>query len=66
MNIFVIGGTGHIGRFLIPQLIEDGHTVTVVARGHISVPEGKAWNRVNFQNASSLAKTHRRRMETNE
>lgn len=46
MKIFVIGGTGHIGRFLIPQLVEDGHKVTVATRGHTPVPEGKAWERV--------------------
>jgi len=54
MKIIVIGGTGHIGRFLIPQLIDDGHRVTTVTTGHTPVPEGKAWNHVNFQNASSL------------
>ena len=28
MNIVVIGGTGHIGRFLIRQLADDGHRHT--------------------------------------
>jgi nucleoside-diphosphate-sugar epimerase len=32
MHIVVIGGTGHIGTFLIPRLIEAGHQVTVVSR----------------------------------
>jgi nucleoside-diphosphate-sugar epimerase len=32
MNIVVIGGTGHIGTFLIPRLVESGHDVTVVSR----------------------------------
>ena len=32
MKVVVIGGTGHIGTFLIPRLIEAGHQVTVVSR----------------------------------
>ena len=38
MNICVIGGTGHIGSFLEPQLVEYCHAVTVVARGERPVP----------------------------
>ncbi len=52
MKIFVIGGTGHIGRFLIPQLVEDGHRITVLARGRIPVPKEKAWKRVIFRTGS--------------
>lgn len=52
MKVFVIGGTGHIGRFLIPQLIDDGHAVTVITRGHTPVPKGKAWDRVTFKTGS--------------
>lgn len=33
MRIAVIGGTGHIGSYLTPRLIEDGHTVLCVSRG---------------------------------
>ena len=33
MRILVIGGTGHIGSFLTPMLVADGHTVTVITRG---------------------------------
>lgn len=33
MKIIVIGGTGHIGTFLVPRLVEAGHEVTVVSRG---------------------------------
>jgi nucleoside-diphosphate-sugar epimerase len=32
MKVVVIGGTGHIGTFLIPRLIEGGHQVTVITR----------------------------------
>jgi nucleoside-diphosphate-sugar epimerase len=33
MKIVVIGGTGHIGTYLIPRLVVSGHSVTVVSRG---------------------------------
>jgi len=32
MNTLVIGGTGHIGSYLVPRLVAAGHDVTVVAR----------------------------------
>jgi nucleoside-diphosphate-sugar epimerase len=32
MRVFVIGGTGFLGTFLIPKLIESGHEVTVLTR----------------------------------
>lgn len=33
MRIVVIGATGHIGTYLIPQLLNDGHEVVAVSRG---------------------------------
>ena len=33
MKVVVIGGSGHIGTYLIPMLVEQGHTVTNVSRG---------------------------------
>lgn len=32
MRVLVIGGTGHIGSYLVPRLVLAGHEVTVVAR----------------------------------
>jgi nucleoside-diphosphate-sugar epimerase len=32
MKVLVIGGTGHIGSYLVPRLIEAGHEVTSVTR----------------------------------
>jgi len=32
MRVFVTGGTGAVGRFLLPQLIEQGHEVVALAR----------------------------------
>jgi nucleoside-diphosphate-sugar epimerase len=33
MRIVVIGATGHVGTWLVPRLVEEGHTVIAVARG---------------------------------
>ena len=33
MRVVVIGGTGHIGTFLIPRLVRAGHDVVVASRG---------------------------------
>ena len=32
MNIVITGGTGLIGRHLIPRLLELGHQITVMTR----------------------------------
>jgi nucleoside-diphosphate-sugar epimerase len=32
MRVLVIGGTGHIGSYLVPRLVRAGHQVSVVAR----------------------------------
>jgi nucleoside-diphosphate-sugar epimerase len=32
-RVVVLGGTGHIGGYLVPRLVEAGHEVTVVTRG---------------------------------
>ena len=49
MNITVIGGTGHIGTYLVPSLVRDGHAVTVVSRGQRKpYSEDDAWSSVQF------------------
>jgi nucleoside-diphosphate-sugar epimerase len=49
MKVVVIGGTGHIGTFLIPRLIEAGHQVTVVSRQQrIPYSDNAAWQQVHW------------------
>nr|WP_300149784.1 NAD(P)-dependent oxidoreductase [Propionicimonas sp.] len=47
MRIVVIGGSGHIGSFLVPRLVRSGHDVAAVSRsggtGYSDAPE---WARV--------------------
>jgi nucleoside-diphosphate-sugar epimerase len=49
MRIVIIGGTGHIGTFLIPRLVLSGHKVTCVSRQerkpYLAHP---AWNSVKM------------------
>ncbi|QPP08189.1 NAD-dependent epimerase/dehydratase family protein [Streptomyces bathyalis] len=47
MKIAVLGGSGHVGSFLVPRLVEEGHDVVVVSRGRRKPyrPHG-AWRRV--------------------
>ena len=33
MRVVIIGGSGHVGTFLVPRLVEAGHDVVVVSRG---------------------------------
>ena len=57
MKILVIGGTGHIGSYLVPRLVLGGHEVTVVCRN----PEPQytdarlAWPQVNWTVADRRA-----------
>ena len=32
MRVLLIGGTGHVGSYLLPKLIEKGHEVYVLTR----------------------------------
>jgi nucleoside-diphosphate-sugar epimerase len=36
MRIVVVGGSGHIGSFLVPRLVRAGHEVISISRGHRS------------------------------
>ncbi|MGA8115461.1 MAG: NAD-dependent epimerase/dehydratase family protein [Actinocatenispora sp.] len=49
MRLTVIGGTGHVGSYLVPRLVSVGHDVTVLSRGRSEPyhPDG-AWRRVDL------------------
>jgi len=49
MRVLVIGGFGHIGRFLVPKLVGDGCEVVVVTRGRKDQPDKPAWDRLNVR-----------------
>jgi nucleoside-diphosphate-sugar epimerase len=50
MRVVVIGATGHIGSYLVPRLVRDGHDVVAVSRGqrnpYRDAPEWSAVTRV--------------------
>ncbi|HEY1949414.1 MAG TPA: NAD-dependent epimerase/dehydratase family protein [Bryobacteraceae bacterium] len=47
MRVMVIGGTGHIGSYLVPRLVEAGHAVTNVSRSQRQpYTTSAAWQKV--------------------
>ena len=49
MRVVVIGGTGHIGTYLVPQLVLQGHEVVVLSRGQRDpYQEHGAWQRARI------------------
>jgi nucleoside-diphosphate-sugar epimerase len=47
MRIVVIGGTGHVGSFLVPRLVRGGHQVVSLSRGaRAPYVDDPAWERV--------------------
>ena len=47
MRIVVIGGSGHIGTFLVPRLVRAGHDVVNISRGQrSSYADDPAWRQV--------------------
>jgi nucleoside-diphosphate-sugar epimerase len=53
MKVIVIGGTGHIGRFLTPMLADAGLETVVVTRGVTRLPEAESWRKVRLHTADS-------------
>ena len=41
-RILVTGGTGTLGRLVVPRLRDDGHTVRVLSRGGREAPAGSS------------------------
>jgi nucleoside-diphosphate-sugar epimerase len=47
MRIVIIGGTGHVGTYLVPRLVEAGHEVVCLSRGQREPYQPHtAWDRV--------------------
>ena len=68
MRIAVIGGTGHVGTFLVPRLVRRGHEVINLSRGRRSPYAGdETWRQVRHVSvdrvAEDQANTFARRVE---
>jgi nucleoside-diphosphate-sugar epimerase len=48
MKIGIIGGTGHVGQFMVPQLVRQGHEVFVVTSGRTQTTGDSQWSKVKF------------------
>jgi nucleoside-diphosphate-sugar epimerase len=56
MRIVVIGGSGHIGTFLVPRLVRAGHEVVNISRGQrSSYVDDPAWQEVRHVSADRAA-----------
>ncbi|MGP3933181.1 NAD-dependent epimerase/dehydratase family protein [Nonomuraea sp. KM88] len=56
MRVVVIGGSGHIGTYLIPRLVDAGHDVVAVSRGERQpYTPHPAWRRVELVTADRTA-----------
>ncbi len=56
MRIVVIGGSGHIGTFLVPRLVRAGHDVVTISRGRrSSYVDDPAWDQVEHVSADRAA-----------
>jgi len=52
MRVVVIGGTGHIGSYLVPELVQRGHQVVVLSRGRRAPYRAeRAWQQVEVLTA---------------
>ena len=60
MNVVIIGGTGHIGSYLTPMLVDAGYSVTCICRG-IQKPyrEHPAWQSIDYLNMDRKAEEER-------
>jgi len=48
MKVLIIGGTGHVGGFLVPQLVDAGYEVVVSGSGRTAMPEDGIWSKVKY------------------
>lgn len=47
MKIVIIGGSGHIGTFLVPRLVRGGHEIVNISRGaRAPYAESPEWREV--------------------
>ena len=48
MKVIVIGGTGHVGKFMVPMLVDAGCDVVVAGRGKTALPQDSVWSGVKY------------------
>lgn len=53
MKILVIGGTGHVGTFLVPMLVAEGHDVYIGTRGNTKLRDKSIFDGAQFISCDS-------------
>jgi nucleoside-diphosphate-sugar epimerase len=46
MKVLITGGTGHVGKFMVPKLVKAGATVSVATSGKTPFPSDRIWSEV--------------------
>ncbi|MFF5362079.1 NAD-dependent epimerase/dehydratase family protein [Streptomyces scabiei] len=60
MRIVIIGGSGHIGTFLVPRLVRAGHEVINISRGtRTAYADAPEWRQVRQVVADRNTRTAR-------
>lgn len=52
MKIFIIGGTGHVGSYMVPELVKQGDEVYLGTKGNTKVSRRCAQSRVKTERLS--------------
>jgi nucleoside-diphosphate-sugar epimerase len=64
LRIVIIGGTGHVGTYLVPRLVHSGHEVLSISRGeskpYRNHPAWESVEHVMLDRAAEEAETSRR------
>jgi nucleoside-diphosphate-sugar epimerase len=56
MRVVIIGGTGHVGTYLVPRLVEEGYEVICVSRNNrLPYQPHEAWKKVTFETLDRTA-----------
>lgn len=56
MKIFIIGGTGHVGSYMVPKLVAEGHEVYLGTRGNTKVRGYSSTEGVQFVTVDSTSR----------
>ena len=62
MKVLIAGGTGALGKFLVPQLVENGHEVVALARAE---DKAKALEAMGAKVVSCCNRHHVKRRKSN-
>ena len=60
MRVVIIGGSGHVGTYLVPRLVEAGHEVVAISSAASSSPISRMRPGARSSRSRSIAMPRRR------